>query len=260
MFDKANNLSVRNFMKSLGKFIIFLGQLFVRRESFKTYVTRIVDESIKVGYNSVFIVVIVSAFMGAVTTVQTAYNLISPLIADPVIALVVRDMTLIELAPTITAIVYAGKVGSNIAGELGTMKITEQVDALEVMGINATSYLVLPKIIASILMFPVLVIMAGFVSIYGGYLTAQLTGVISGTDYILGIQMDFIPFQVTFALIKAVVFGFLVAAISSYKGYFTSGGALEVGQSSTNAVTSSCIAILAGDYLLAYLLAPLLTP
>ncbi|SNS78403.1 phospholipid/cholesterol/gamma-HCH transport system permease protein [Ekhidna lutea] len=260
MFDKANNLSVRNFMKSLGKFIIFIGQLFVRRESFKTYAVRTVDESIKVGYNSVFIVVIVSAFMGAVTTVQTAYNLISPLIADPIIALVVRDMTLLELAPTITAIVYAGKVGSNIAGELGTMKITEQVDALEVMGINATSYLVLPKIIGSVLMFPILVILAGFVSIYGGYLTALVTGVISGTDYILGIQMTFIPFAVTFALIKAVVFGFLVAAISSYKGYFTTGGALEVGQSSTNAVTSSCIAILAADYLLAYLLAPLLTP
>ena len=260
MFDKANNLANENFMKSLGKFIIFLGQLFVRRESFGTYVIRIVDESIKVGYNSVFIVIIVSAFMGAVTTVQTAYNLVSPLIADSVIALIVRDMTLIELAPTITAIVYAGKVGSNIAGELGTMKITEQVDALEVMGINAISYLVLPKIIASVLMFPILVILAGFVSIYGGYLTAQFTDIITGTDYLLGIQMDFNSFQVVFALIKAVVFGFLVAAISSYKGYFTSGGALEVGQSSTNAVTSSCIAILAGDYLLAYLLAPLLTP
>ncbi len=260
MFDKANNLSLRNFMKSLGKFIIFIGQLFVRRETFSTYVVRVVDECIKVGYNSVFIVVIVSAFMGAVTTVQTAYNLISPLIADPIIALVVRDMTLLELAPTITAIVYAGKVGSNIAGELGTMKITEQVDALEVMGINATSYLVLPKIVASVLMFPVLVTLAAFVAIYGGYLTALFTGVITGTDYILGIQMTFIPFSVAFALIKAVVFGFLVAAISSYKGYFTKGGALEVGQSSTNAVTSSCIAILAGDYLLAYLLAPLLTP
>ncbi|WP_425391716.1 MlaE family ABC transporter permease [Ekhidna sp.] len=247
-------------MKSLGKFIIFIGQLFVRRETFSTYVVRVVDECIKVGYNSVFIVVIVSAFMGAVTTVQTAYNLISPLIADPIIALVVRDMTLLELAPTITAIVYAGKVGSNIAGELGTMKITEQVDALEVMGINATSYLVLPKIVASVLMFPVLVTLAAFVAIYGGYLTALFTGVITGTDYILGIQMTFIPFSVAFALIKAVVFGFLVAAISSYKGYFTKGGALEVGQSSTNAVTSSCIAILAGDYLLAYLLAPLLTP
>jgi phospholipid/cholesterol/gamma-HCH transport system permease protein len=202
---------------------------------------------------------IVSAFMGAVTTVQTAYNLISPLIADPVIALVVRDMTLLELAPTITAIVYAGKVGSNLAGELGTMRITEQIDALEVMGINATSYLVLPKIFASVIMFPLLVIIAAFTSIYSGYLTAIITGVISGTDYILGIQMDFVPFQVVFAMVKSVTFGFIVAAISSYKGFYTVGGALEVGKSSTNAVTSSCIAILAADFLLAYLLAPLLT-
>jgi phospholipid/cholesterol/gamma-HCH transport system permease protein len=247
-------------MKSLGKYIIFLGQIFVRLETFKTYAKRTVDESIKIGYNSVFIVCIVAAFMGAVTTLQTAYNLVSPLIPDPVIALVVRDMTLLELAPTITAIVFAGKVGSNIAGELGTMKITEQVDALEVMGINAASYLVLPKIIAAVLMFPILVIMAAFISIFGGYITAVLSGVISGNDYILGIQMTFIPFAVVFAMIKAVLFGFLVSSISSYKGFFTSGGALEVGQSSTSAVTSSCIAILAGDYLLAYLLAPLLTP
>lgn len=247
-------------MGSLGKFIMFLGQLFVRLETFRTYFKRTVDECIKIGYNSVFIVCIVAAFMGAVTTLQTAYNLVSPLIPDPVIALVVRDMTLLELAPTITAIVFAGKVGSNIAGELGTMKITEQVDALEVMGINAASYLVLPKIIGAVLMFPVLVIMAAFISIFGGYITAVLSGVISGNDFILGIQMTFIPFAVIFAIIKAIVFGFLVSAISSYKGYYTSGGALEVGQSSTSAVTSSCIAILAGDYLLAYLLAPLLTP
>lgn len=246
-------------MENLGKFVIFIGQLFVRRESFRTYIKLIVDESIKVGYNSIFIVAIVSAFIGAVTTVQTAYNLISPLIADPIIALVVRDMTLIELAPTITAIVYAGKVGSNLAGELGTMRITEQIDALEVMGINATSYLVLPKIVASVIMFPLLVIVSAFISIYGGYLTSLVTGVISGTDYIIGIQMDFIPFQVSFAMIKALTFGFLVAAISSFKGFFTEGGALEVGKSSTNAVTTSCIAILAADFLLAYLLAPLLT-
>lgn len=246
-------------MKNFGRFVLFIGQLFVRRESFKTYVRLVMDESIKVGYNSVFIVAIVSAFMGAVTTVQTAYNLISPLIADPIIALVVRDMTLLELAPTITAIVYAGKVGSNIAGELGTMRITEQIDALEVMGINATSYLVLPKVAASIFMFPLLVIISAFIAIYGGFVTANLTGVISGNDYILGIQMSFVPFQVIFALIKAIVYGFLVAAIASFKGFFTEGGALEVGKSSTNAVTSSCIAILVADYLLAYLLAPLLT-
>ncbi|WP_420319215.1 MlaE family ABC transporter permease [Ekhidna sp.] len=246
-------------MKSLGKFIIFIGQLFVRREAFATYVTRVVDESIKVGFNSVFIVAIVSAFIGAVTTVQTAYNLVSPLIPDSTIAWVVRDMTLLELAPTITAIVYAGKVGSNIAGELGTMRITEQIDALEVMGINATSYLVFPKILASVLMFPILVILSAFISIYSGYLTSLSTGVISGTDYLIGIQIEFIPFTVVFAMIKAVVYGFLVAAISAYQGFFTRGGALEVGQSSTSAVTNSCIAVLAADFLLAYLLAPLLT-
>ena len=218
------------------------------------------DECIKVGYDSLFIVLIVSTFMGAVTTIQTAYNLVSPLIPDPIISLVVRDMTILELAPTIIAIVYAGKVGSNIAGELGTMRITEQIDALEVMGINATSYLVLPKMIASVLMFPMLVIISGFSSIFSGYWTAVATGVITGSDYIIGIQMEFNEFGVFFALIKAVAYGYLVSTISAYKGFFTTGGALEVGQSSTNAVTSSCIAILVADYLLAYMFAQFLTP
>lgn len=241
-------------MKSIGKFFIFLGQLFVRRESLRTYMALTLDECIKVGYKSLFIVTIVSVFMGAVVTVQTAYNLVSPFIPDYVVSLVVRDMTILELSPTIIAIVYAGKVGSNIAGELGTMRISEQVDALEVMGINSTSYLVLPKIVASMLMYPLLVSLSGFLCIYGGYLTTLLTGVISGHDYIIGIRSQFIEFNVFFALIKAVVFAFLVAAISAYKGYYTTGGALEVGQSSTAAVTNSCIAILLADYLLAQLL------
>ncbi len=241
-------------MESTGKFFIFLGRQFVNRESFGTYVKLVLDESIKVGYNSIFIFVIVSSFMGAVTTLQTALNLVSPLIPNYIISLVVRDMTVLELAPTIMAIVYAGKVGSNIAGELGTMRITEQIDALEVMGINATSYLVLPKIIASILMYPLLVILAGFLSILGGYLTAVLTGVITGTDYTYGIRLEFVEYNIKFALIKALAFGFLVAAISAFKGFYTKGGALEVGQSSTGAVTNSCIAILCADYILAKLL------
>lgn len=241
-------------MKSLGKFFIFLGQLFVRRETLSTYVALVIDECIKVGWNSLFIVTIVSVFMGAVTTIQTAYNLVSPFIPEAVISLVVRDMTILELSPTIIAIVYAGKVGSNIASELGTMRITEQIDALEVMGINSTSYLVLPKIIGSMLMYPMLVCLSGFLTIYGGYLTALATGVVSGNNYIAGIRMEFIPFNIAFALIKAFVFAFLVAAISAYKGYYTTGGALEVGKSSTAAVTNSCIAILLADYLLAQLL------
>ncbi len=241
-------------MKSIGKFFIFTGQLFVRRESFTTYISLILDECIKVGYNSLFIVTIVSVFMGAVTTIQTAYNLVSPFIPDYVISLVVRDMTILELSPTIIAIVYAGKVGSNIAGELGTMRITEQIDALEVMGINSTSYLVLPKVVASMIMYPMLVVLSAFLTIYGGYLTSLATGIISGFDYIYGIRYEFIEFNIAFALIKAFVFAMIVALISAFKGYYTTGGALEVGKSSTAAVTSSCIGILLADYLLAQLL------
>jgi phospholipid/cholesterol/gamma-HCH transport system permease protein len=241
-------------MKSIGKYFMFIGSLFNNPEAFRTYVTLTLDETIIIGINSIFIVVIVSTFMGAVTAVQTAFNLVSPLIANYVISLIVRDMTVLELAPTITAIVFAGKVGSNIAGGLGTMRITEQIDALEVMGINAVSYLVLPKIVATVLVYPMLVIISGFLSIYGGYLAGVLTGVITETEYIYGIRADFNPFTVTFALIKSVVFAFLISSISAYKGYYTQGGALEVGKASTSAVTNSCIAILTADYLLAQVL------
>lgn len=241
-------------MKTIGKYFIFIGSLFVNRESFKTYVRLVIDEAILIGINSIFLVSIVSFFIGAVTTLQTAYNLVSPLIADYVISLVVRDMTLLELAPTITAIVFAGKVGSSIAGNLGTMRITEQIDALEVMGINSASYLVLPKILGTLIMYPLLVILSAFLSIYGGYIASLTSGVITGTDYIYGIRIEFNEFMVTFALIKAVVFAVLISSISAFKGYYTQGGALEVGQASTSAVTNSVIAVLCADYLLAQLL------
>lgn len=233
---------------------MFLISLFERREKLKTYFSLIINECIKIGYDSLFIVSIVSIFMGAVTTIQTAFNLVGPLIPDYVISLVVRDMTLLELSPTIIAIVFAGKVGSNIAGELGTMRITEQIDALEVMGINSSSYLVLPKIIASILMYPILVVMSAFLAILGGYIAGTISEVIAGAEYIYGLRYEFNPFNIPFALIKSYVFAFLVASISSFQGYYTEGGALEVGKSSTQAVTKSCIAILIADYLLAQIL------
>jgi len=238
-------------MRSLGKFLVFMGSMFVKRESFKTYVKLVINESVSIGVDSIFIVIVVSLFMGAVTCIQTAYNLVSPLIPDHIISLIVRDMTILELSPTIVAIVFAGKVGSSIASELGTMRITEQIDALEVMGINASSYLVLPKIIASVLTYPMLVIISGFLSILGGYMAGTLTGQITPEEYVYGIRLDFVEFNIAFALIKAVVFAFLVASISSYKGFYTKGGALEVGIASTSAVTNSCIAILTADYLLA---------
>lgn len=241
-------------MQLIGKFVLFVVSFFVRRERFSVYVKRFFDECIKLGVNSLFITSIVAFFIGAVTALQTAYNLLSPLIPKTVIGMLVRDMSLLELAPTLTCIVLAGKVGSNIAGELGTMRITEQIDALEVMGINSASYLVLPKIMASVFTFPLLVIYAGFLAMLGGYIASLVTGITTEYDYIIGLRMDFIQFNVIFALIKALVFAFLISSISSFKGFYTKGGALEVGQASTNAVTNSCIAILLADYLLAQLL------
>jgi len=241
-------------MSNLGKFFIFLGSQLNQREKFQVYWSRFLEECNSIGVKSIFIVAIVSTFIGAVSCIQTAYNLVSPLIPVSTVALIVRDMQILELAPTITCIVLAGKVGSNIAGELGTMRITEQIEALEVMGINSASYLVLPKILAAMVTFPMLVILAAFLGIWGGYMAGTLTGVISERDYIYGIRDGFVPYNIFFMCVKPFVFGFLIAAISSFKGYYTSGGALEVGQSSTQAVTSSCIAVLVADYLLAQLL------
>jgi len=241
-------------MKGIGKYFIFLGLLFTKREKLSIYMKLIMDECIIIGIDSLIIVSIVSTFIGAVTCIQTAFNLVSPLVPRYVISLIVRDMTLLELAPTITAIVFAGKVGSNIAGELGTMRITEQIDALEVMGVNSASFLALPKVIAALIMYPMLVVLAAFLSLMGGYLAGTLTQVITPVEYIYGLRYDFYQYNVSFMLIKSVTFAFIVASFSSFKGYYTSGGALEVGKASTSAVTNSCIGILVADYLLAELL------
>lgn len=234
--------------------MIFLGKLVSNREPFRVYLKLFFDECILIGIDSLTIVVLVSVFIGAVMCLQTAFNLISPIIPRYVISQVVRDIALLEVAPTFTAIVFAGKVGSNIAGGLGTMKITEQVDALEVMGINSASYLVLPKIVAGMFMYPVLVVIAGFLSILGGYIAGVISGVVTPEEYIYGIRADFMEFSVSFALLKAFVFSFLITSISAYKGYHTDGGALEVGASSTKAVTNSCIAVLAADFIIAQFL------
>jgi phospholipid/cholesterol/gamma-HCH transport system permease protein len=241
-------------LKVFGTFVLFIYSMLVRKERFGVLWSRTMEEAMLIGVNSVFIVSIVSAFIGAVTCVQIAYNLTNPLIPQSTIGYMVREMTILELAPTITSIVLAGKVGSSIAGGLGTMRITEQVSALEVMGINSTSYLVLPRIVAALVMFPLLVILAMVLSILGGYLAGTLTGAMTPQAYIEGIRSEFIPYNIVFALIKAVVFAFLVSAISAFKGFNTTGGALEVGAASTGAVTNSIIAILIADFALAALL------
>jgi len=240
-----------NIIQNWGKFFLFLSSTVRNREPFRVYPTLVLDEMVKIGTNSFVIVAIVSTFIGMVTCLQTADNLVSPLVPMSVIGTICRDMTLLELAPTFTCVVLAGKVGSNLAGEIGSMRITEQIDAIDVMGINSSSYLILPKIIAACIMIPALCILAAFLSLLGGYMIGEITGAISPNDFVTGIRDGFRPFNVFFALTKSFVFAFLISTISSYKGYYTFGGALEIGQASTKAVTNSVIAVLFADLILA---------
>ncbi|MES2388620.1 MAG: ABC transporter permease [Bacteroidota bacterium] len=207
-------------MKRLGLYLIFLGRLFTNREPMRVYLRLTLDEMIIIGYQSILLVAIISTFIGAVTAVQTSFNLVSPLVPHYVVGTIVRDMTVLELSTTFTCVILAGKVGSNIAGGLGTMRITEQIDALEIMGINSASFLVLPKIVAGLVMFPVLVIFSGFLSLVGGYLAIMSSDVVTPYDYVYGIRAQFVPYNITFALIKSIVFGFLITSISSFRGYF----------------------------------------
>jgi len=241
-------------IQSFGKYFLFLASTVKSRERFHVYPTLILDEMVKIGTNSFVIVAIVSSFIGMVTCIQTADNLVSPLVPMAVIGTICRDMTLLELAPTFTCVVLAGKVGSNLAGEIGSMRITEQIDAIDVMGINSASYLILPKIIAACIMIPALCIMAAFLSLLGGYTIGIVGDVISPNDFITGIRNGFRVFNVFFAMTKSLVFAFLISTISSYKGYYTFGGALEIGQASTQAVTNSVISVLIADLVLAQLL------
>jgi len=208
----------------------------------------------EIGVGSVGIVVIISIFMGAVSTVQTAYQLVSPVIPISVIAQVVRDTVILEFAPTLVCIVLAGVVGSKIASELGNMRVSEQIDALEIMGINTKAYLIMPKIMASFLMIPVLVIVAGVLGIWGGRLAGVLSGILSPEQFDEGLLSGFVRFNVIFALCKAYTFAFIISSIPAYFGYFVKGGALEIGKASTTAVVTSCIMILFADYILAALL------
>ena len=192
--------------------------------------------------------------MGAVSTVQTAYQLVSPVIPISVIAQVVRDTVILEFAPTLVCIVLAGVVGSKIASELGNMRVSEQIDALEIMGINSKTYLVLPKIVAALVVIPMLVIIAGVLGIWGGRLAGTMTGIVPPATFDQGLLDSFAPYNVIFALYKAYSFAFIISSISAYFGYYVKGGALEIGRASTKAVVVSCIMILFADYILAALL------
>lgn len=242
------------FLEEFGRYINFLKRVFAKPEKHSVFVKHFFNEAVLLGTNSIGIVLIIAVFMGAVITLQTAYNIEMPFIPKYTIGLAARDSILLEFSSSIVGLILAGKVGSSIASEIGTMRVTEQIDAIEIMGINSAGFLVLPKVMAFMIMMPFLVLLSMGVGITGGWLAGSLTGVVPSADYIYGIQYAFIPFYITYSLIKSVVFAFLISTISSYQGYYVKGGSLEVGKSSTKAVVTSCILILLFNLLLTQLM------
>jgi phospholipid/cholesterol/gamma-HCH transport system permease protein len=231
-----------------------LRYVFSRPERFKIYKNRVFNEIEIIGLSSIPLVALLSGFMGAVMTLQTAANMSSPLLPIETIGYITRQTTILEFSPTVISLILAGKIGSNIASEVGTMRVTEQIDALEIMGVNSLGYLVLPKILAGVLTFPFVIIISMATSLIGGLLAGVQSGLVTQEDYIKGLRYWFMPGDINYALIKAVVFAFLITSIASFYGYYTKGGALDVGKSSTQAVVFSSIAILVANFILTNLI------
>ncbi len=228
--------------------------MFSKPENAKVYWKEFMHQCNDIGVGSLGIVAIISVFIGAVSALQTAYQLTSPLIPPSTIAQIVRDTVILEFAPTLVSIVLAGVVGSKIASELGNMRVSEQIDALEIMGINTKSYLIMPKILAALLTIPMLVIISMVLGIWGGRLAGTMSGILSAETFDRGLNENFVPYNVTFAMAKAYTFAFIISTIPAYYGYYVKGGALEIGRASTTAVVVSCIVILLADYALSALL------
>jgi phospholipid/cholesterol/gamma-HCH transport system permease protein len=242
------------FFAELGKFMMMIRKMFSRPENWKMYWKEFMHQCSEIGIGSLGIVVIISVFMGAVSAVQTSYQMTTPFIPPETISMIVRDTVILEFAPTLVSIVLAGVVGSKIAGELGNMRVSEQIDALEIMGINTKAYLVMPKIIAALVTIPMLVVVAMLLGIWGGRVACTMAGIISATTYDKGLFEGFIPYNVFFAMSKAYTFAFIIASVPAYYGYHVKGGALEIGRNSTKAVVVTCVSILFADYILAALL------
>ena len=219
-------------------------------ERWTVFRQRLFDEIQLIGLNSIPIVALMSVFMGAVVALQTASNMDSPLLPEYTIGYITRSSTILEFSPTIISLILAGKVGSNVASEIGTMKSSEQIDALEVMGVNSLNYLVLPKIIGAVFFFPVLIIFSMGLALVGGWLAMLLSGLASTETYVFGIRSWFMFSDITYALTKTVVFAFLIVSIASFYGYYTKSGAIDVGKSATKAVVIASIAILVANFLL----------
>ena len=238
------------FLYKLGSYLIFIRKAFSRPEKRSVYTKEVIVEFEKLGLNSIVLVVIISFFIGAVLTLQTAYNMQSPLLPRYLIGYLTRETMLLEFSSTIVSLILAGKIGSNIASEIGSMRITEQIEALETMGVNSVSYLVGPKILASLVINPILYIFSVFIGILGGIISGLISGVVNFEDFVYGLHFSFNPYYVTYSIVKTLFFAFIFASIPAFYGYYVQGGAREVGKAGTKAVVDSSIAILTANLVL----------
>lgn len=238
------------YLNTLGEYLLFIRRAFSKPEKWSVYLKELILEFEKLGLNSIMLVMIISFFIGAVLTLQTAYNMQSPLLPRYLIGYLTRETMLLEFSSTIVSLILAGKIGSNIASEIGSMKITEQIEALETMGINSVSYLVGPKILASFVINPILYIFSVFIGILGGIISGILSGVVNFEDFIYGLHFAFNPYYVTYSIVKTLFFAFIFTSIPAFYGYNVRGGALEVGKAGTKAVVDSSIAILTVNLIL----------
>ncbi len=234
-------------IQSLGRYILLLRLSFRKPEKFSVYWAEVMREMVSAGIGSLGIIMIISVFIGAALTIQTAFQLVSPLIPKSVVGGITRDGMVLEFSPTISSLVLAGRIGSSMASQIGTMRVTEQIDALEIMGVNAPGYLISPKVIAGVTMFPLLVIVSVLLGFIGGYIACLSSSEVTTSDFMIGLPDGFNSIIITVCMVKAVVFGFIITTICSYQGFYTTGGALEVGKSATRGVVYSCVMILLFD-------------
>jgi len=243
-----------NYLGHIGKYFMMLSQVFRRPQKGRVFREALFRELDELGLKSLGIVMFISFFIGGVIALQTALNINNPLIPQYLIGFATKRSIILEFAPTFCSIILAGKVGSYITSSIGTMRVTEQIDALEVMGINSLNYLVLPKVIATVFFYPFLIVLAMFLGILGGWVAGNTSGMFSVIDYLQGVQLEFDPFLIKYAIIKTLVFAFLIATIPSYHGYYVKGGSIAVGKASTQSVVWTIILIVVANYFLTQML------
>ncbi len=249
-------MKVLKYIEDIGQYFLMLGQVLRRPQRFKIFWEALMRDVEELGIKSIGIIAFISFFIGGVIALQTALNTTNPntMVPKMLIGFATKRSMILEFAPTFCSIILAGKVGSYITSSIGTMRVTEQIDALEIMGVNSLNYLVLPKVIATLFFYPFLIILAMFLGMYGGWVAGQLTGIFHEVDYITGLQIDFDPYLIFYALMKTLVFSFLIATIPSFHGYYVKGGSLEVGKASTRSVVWTTVVIVITNYILTQVL------